>query len=705
MPLVRDIKNRDSKKTLIINLGDDAKRSTGEQKKKRKKKSSSEEYMFFVKQDPQPVFSPGKDFMRMLIAGFFIVFVFNIAQIGNQLLSIASDVEANAFQGFDHFVEGGKDALEANFGGAVQYFDSAGYAFEEAQEKVWFIGNHGIIGTEGSMAKSAYTMLEAGEHISSAASFFSQGASAMQEIPVLFAERTMQPEGNLSVSSVSLTDKLKSSLTLYNHALDEVKIAQDKIRRAGSDFLPENIQSHVAVLTDQLNGLVKTLEEMQTRVPAILSLLGDRYPHRYLILLQNNAESRPTGGFIGSFLIVDMNDGAITNMKFHDVYEYDGQLHETIEAPYELATFTDNWRMRDANYSPDFAVSAKKIAWFLEKEGGPGVDTVIAVNQTILGDLLTVTGPLSVDGLEGSLNDKNYQTVLSYIVESKHEGEHNPKAIIGRIIPSLQEALHKEASVKSVLTLIQQQIKNKDILAWSKDETVQTFFDDVGVSGRVPKLPSDEDYFSLIATNIGGNKSDRYIDADIAHETIINDHGEVRNVVTYKRTHTWNPNIVLVWQSQLESFGFTEIPDWIRNILGAGTNKSIIKVFVPSGATLEEIIGVPREAVTIGYDSELDKTYMYFVLDVAPQEEKVVTMTYKLPYTLDLSIADEYRITVQKQPGIYNNVSFVKRMLADPRITNYRNYPEEVIYTQGKALEYETSLMTDLHFASLWGIQ
>lgn len=705
MPLVRDIKNRDAKKTLIINLGDDAKRSNSEQKKKRKSKASPEEYMFFVKKESQPVFSPGKDFMRMLIAGFFIVFVFNIAQIGSQLFSIASDVEANAFQGFDHFVEGGKDALEANFGGAVQYFDSAGYAFEEAQEKVWFIGNHGIIGTDGSIAKSAYTMLEAGEHISSAASFFSQGASAMQEIPVLFAERTMQREENLSAPSISLTDKLKSSLTLFNHALDEVKVAQDKIQRAGSDFLPDNIKSHVSVLTDQLNGLVATLEEMQTRVPAILSLLGDRYPHRYLILLQNNAESRPTGGFIGSFLIVDINDGAITTMKFHDVYEYDGQLQETIEAPYELATFTDNWRMRDANYSPDFAVSAKKIAWFLEKEGGPGVDTVIAVNQTILGDLLTVTGPLKVDGLEGTLNDTNYQTVLSYIVESKHEGEHNPKAVINRIIPSLQEALNKEASVKSVLTLVQQQIKNKDILAWSKDETVQTFFDDVGVSGRVPKLPSDEDYFSLIATNIGGNKSDRYIDAHIAHETIINDQGEVRDVVTYKRTHTWNPNIVLVWQSQLESFGFTEIPEWLRDILGAGVNKSIIKVFVPSGATLEEIIGVPREAVTIGYDDELDKTYMYFVLDVAPQEEKVVTMTYKLPYTLDLSIADEYRITVQKQPGMYNNVSFVKRMLADPRITNYRNYPEEVIYTQGKALEYETSLMTDLHFASLWGIE
>ena len=120
----------------------------------------------------------------------------------------------------------------------------------------------------------------------------------------------MQREEVLQVKEISLTDKLKSSLKLFNQALDEVKIAQTKIKNAGSDFLPENIQSHVYTLTGQLNSLIKTLEEMQIRVPAILSLLGDRYPHRYLILLQNNAESRPTGGFIGSFLIVDINNGA-----------------------------------------------------------------------------------------------------------------------------------------------------------------------------------------------------------------------------------------------------------------------------------------------------------------------------------------------------------------------------------------------------------
>lgn len=705
MPLVRDIKNRDSKKTLVIKLTDDLKREEKPEKKKKNIKEDS--YVFFSKkQHVENAKNPfNKEFIRMLVAGFFIVFMFNVAQIGTQLFSIASDVEANAFQGFDRFVEGGKDALDSNFGGAVQYFDSAGYAFEQAQEKVWFIGNQSVMGTRESIAESAYGLLEAGSHISSGASYFSQGASAMQEIPVLFMENTIQREGELPTSPVSLTEKLKSSLELFNKALDEVKIAQGHLQSSGPDFLPANLQEHFAVLSDQLDSLVNTLEEMQTRVPAILSLLGDRYPHRYLVLLQNNSEARPTGGFIGSFLIVDINDGHITKTEFHDVYEYDGQLQEFIQAPGEIAALTDNWRMRDANYSPDFAVSAKKIAWFLEKEGGPGVDTVIAVNQSILEDLLTITGPLSVEGLDAQLTDKNYQTILTYIVESKLEGQEDPKGIIGRIIPSLQTAISEEASAKSLLTLIQNQIRDKDIMAWSKDEKVQQFFDDVGVSGRVPELPEDEDYFSLITINVGGNKSDRYMDASISHETVINEQGEVRDIVTYKRSHAWNPNILIQWQSQLKEFGFDDLPDWIQKILGSGTNKSVIKVFVPKDSELESIIGVLKEDVTIGYDEDVDKSYFYFTLEVNPQEEAVVTMTYKLKEKLNLGIADEYRLTVQKQPGTLNTPSFVKRILADPRINNYRNYPEEVVYTQGKALEYETSLMTDLYFASLWGLE
>jgi len=689
MPLVRDIKNRDSKKTLIIKLEDNSKRV---EKVENKNKASFDSYSFFVKRNVRVL---DKEFVRMLLIGFFVVFVFNIAQIGFRLFSVAADTEVNAFQGFDRFVEGGKDAVNANFGGAVQYFDSAGFAFKKAQESVWFLRNQSVIKNDESLAQNAYRLLEAGEHISLAASCFSQGASALQEIPVLFMQNNIKRDGEIQTSSVSLTEKLKSSLQLFDKAMAEVKIARTA--------LPRNLTGRFKMLSDQLNSLIETLDEMEVRVPAILSLLGDRYPHRYLVLLQNNSESRPTGGFIGSFLIVDVNDGHITKTDFHDVYDYDGQLQEHIDAPKEIAALTDNWRMRDANYSPDFAVSAKKISWFLEKEGGPGVDTVIAINQSILKDLLSITGPLSINGLSSKITDKNYQTILTYIVEAKLEGVKNPKQIIGRIIPAIQKAINKNVSIQSLFTLVQNQIRDKDIMAWSKDKKIQQLFDDIGMSGRITHVAKDEDYFNLVSINVGGNKSDKYINSSVLHETIIDKQGDIRDVVTYKKMHTWNPNILLKWKSQLAGFGYTDIPQWLEDILGAGKNKSVIKIFVPKGSELENVIGISKNEIMTGYDKETDKMYMYFTLEVPSQQEASVTITYKLPCKLDLRIADEYRLTVQKQPGLLNDASFTKKILADPRVINYRNYPEEVASVQSNIFEYKTSLKTDLYFASLWG--
>ena len=71
-----------------------------------------------------------------------------------------------------------------------------------------------------------------------------------------------------------------------------------------------------------------------------------------------------------------------------DVYKLDGQLAEKIEIPTGLQGVSDNFYLRDANYWPDFPTSAKKIAWFLEKEGGPTADHIIALDQRILKPVL-----------------------------------------------------------------------------------------------------------------------------------------------------------------------------------------------------------------------------------------------------------------------------------------------------------------------------
>ncbi len=695
MPIVRDIKKCDSKKTIIIDIGE-----KNELKISKRVKTPTVEIVHEEEQKPS---SPGgfAGFWAFGLAAFLVVFVFNMMNIGSQLFGVASDVEANAFQGVYSFVEGGKDAIDSNYGSAIGNFESASSAFDKAKKDLWFLGGQVNLGVKEDIGGSALAILEAGKYLSGGASDFSQGISGMQEIPILFLERNALK--NVEVSGESLTEKLKSSLELFDSALVDVVEAKKLLGNASSSILPAKFRENYDTVTKRLDDLVVVLNELKERVPAIMNMLGDRYPHRYMVLFQNNTESRPTGGFIGSFLIVDVNDGYITKADFHDVYDFDGQLNEHIPAPEEISELTTNWRLRDSNYSPDFEVSAKKAMWFLEKEGGPGVDTVIAINQSLLADLLAITGPIEIEGLDAPLSSTNYNTVLTYIVESKLEGETTPKKVLDRVIPAMQEKLTDEALFKNILAVIQKEVKHKNILAYSKNIHTQKFFEEVGVSGKITQTPADEDYFTLNAINIGGNKSDLYMNTSIIHETFIQKDGTVSDVASIKREHTWNPNVILTWRDQLNPFGYSDLPDWLQNILGRGNNKSVMKVFVPAGSELTDVIGIEKDQVTVGFDELLNKTYFYFTVEVAPQSESQITLTYALPFKLDLGTADEYRLTVQKQPGAIRDVRFTKRINSDPRVVNFRTYPEEIIYTEGDVIQYETTLIEDQHFASLWG--
>ena len=62
---------------------------------------------------------------------------------------------------------------------------------------------------------------------------------------------------------------------------------------------------------------------------------------RYLVLFQNNAEMRPTGGFLGSFAVVTFDDYKIADIDFNtNIYKLDNAYaaSNTVVPPAPLAT-------------------------------------------------------------------------------------------------------------------------------------------------------------------------------------------------------------------------------------------------------------------------------------------------------------------------------------------------------------------------------
>lgn len=130
--------------------------------------------------------------------------------------------------------------------------------------------------------------------------------------------------------------------------------------------MPEGYQPLVLKAKEMLSFLELTLK------PFLGGKILSQERQTILVLLQNNMELRPTGGFIGSYALLNFFQGKLVDFEVYDVYEADGQLRGHAEPPADLKQYLgeDGWYLRDANWSPLFPKPRFRRLGFLEKEMG-----------------------------------------------------------------------------------------------------------------------------------------------------------------------------------------------------------------------------------------------------------------------------------------------------------------------------------------------
>lgn len=642
-------------------------------------------------------FTPPKYFgnlLRLSFAGFFIIMLINTVNVYVTGKAIEKEISATAYEGYQHLIDAGKDATKIQFDQALSAFNKALENFSQAEDQLWFVSqDKTFYAREDSTGQAAKMMLESGQHFSIAGKYFLDALEEFNKTPLFFVSKN-DPE---STSKISITDTLKDGLNKTDLAIKEISIAAEKIAQINEKTLPPDLTARVIFAKKNIEEVSKTLTSVSEHFPALLNLLGDRYPHRYLIILQNNNEIRPTGGFIGSYAIMDINDGYIEKLETHDVYDLDGSFGGMIEPPEEFKAFTSNWRFRDSNYSPDFAVSAQKMRWFLEKEGGPSVDTVIGINQGLLKDMLDITGPVQV-GNFGKLNAENYNLLLSYIIEGKVWGAEDPKRILKVFVPAFKEAILKEENISKVTSKLYKAVQQKHIMMYSGNTDIQALFDAMGLSGRVHETAEKEDYLSVINISVGGTKSEQFMEENIEHDTYIDEYGNIVNEVKISRSHLWADAVYYEWKKILQNYGFSDMPDTLIDVLGRGQNRIVMRVYVPEGSKLIESNG---KDVATQYDKDLKKTYFTTTMQTFAGKTTTLTIKYKLPFILDLKSADNYKLIVEKQPGTRGSI-FTKTVHTDPGVENLDFYPEEARIDQDNEIIYATTLLYDRYFSSIW---
>lgn len=624
---------------------------------------------------------------------FVFVALFVVAGIGGvsfayKGIGIKGDVLGVSQEGYASLTGAISEISNQNFEGSSEKFTQAFAYFSEASQQM---DQMGTVLNEGSRflpyvskISSGKNVLEAGKHLSLAGGFMNE---VVKEISNIKNPLT----GGGEISFLDLFRKTEDSM---RSADSELSLARENIDKVKIDDLPEDMQEKFLLLKQQLPKVTELSGAFLKNSDIFVDLLGGNGPRKYLFLFQNNNEMRATGGFIGSYGLLDISNGHVRNFFIDGIFNPDGQLTDKIVPPKPIQKVSAAWSLHDSNWFPDFPTSAKEAILFYEKTGGPTVDGVITFTPVILQKLLEITGPIEMKEYDVVLDSDNFVEKTQYEVEEDYDKQENrPKKILSDLAPMVLDRIVNSKDPEKILRSAQiflDGLGEKHMLIYSENKDLQKIISQKGWSGEM--LETKKDYLSVINTNINGYKTDGVIDESIVHRAEITEDGSIVDTVSITRKHN----------------GGNSDYEWWNKV-----NADYMRVYVPKGAQFLSVEGQTRELneAPLDYDKlgferddlvqqeesnmvidektgtriydEGDKTVFANWTYVSPQETMTITYRYVLPFKLFPALfdssekVDSYSLLAQKQSGSVGS-EFVSEVAYPQSYEMKWNYPENI---------------------------
>ncbi len=592
------------------------------------------------------------------------------------------DIEVRGVRAVNYIKEAKVDLQNKNFESATTNLVSAKQEFEDAQGQINKLGGRSL---DIFSHIPFLSKISSGKNVVALGDGLTDAVVQLSKVSELL-DGVGNPLDLKDESRSSLTDifiKVQESIDLSKESLHKAEVASAKIKVSD---LPAEHQEKIKFIKDFLPLVNDSLDEFDRAAEIFLELFGNNGQRKYLIVFQNNQEMRATGGFIGSYGLLETSQGRIDKLKIEGIYHPDGQLKVDVVPPRPIQKISASWSTHDANWFPDFSKSAEKISWFYEKTGGPTVDGVIAVTPVLLQKMLEVTGPIEMPGYNKTITSKNVIKEIQQEVEvdykenikknnnveagnKKTEPEEvdDPKKILADLTPILFAKffdLENPKQAGKVIKILLDTLKEKHILINFKDSKVQRVVSTQGWAGEI--LKTEKDYLMVINSNINGHKTDGVIDESIKHQAEIRADGSVVDTVTITRKHNG---------------GNTEYEWWNK------VNADYMRVYIPQGSKLISAEGYTREVNEerlnydkLGFQTDVDvkaeENYMEIDKDsgtriyeennktvfanwvyVSPQERVTVVYKYLLPFKVDITDGknNRYSLLMQKQSGSVNS--------------------------------------------------
>lgn len=446
---------------------------------------------------------------------------------------------------------------------------------------------------------------------------------------------------------ISVMPKVAQGLDPVIIKLDE---AGEELKQIDADKYNINILGlYINDLSPAVRFAQKTLSEAKEYGPdakeALLIIPGilgvGTGEQRYMIIMQNDAEIRATGGFWTNFATFKVNNALLTSdFTSKDMYSIDIALDAvdkyytfpTVPAAYQKFLKVERMYARDANISPDFPTALERFNnpfYRLAGQVNPSefkpVNGYFAINTEVVREFIEITGPVNVNGVV--FDKDNVVLELEKIASLSLAQQANRKKVLGDLMEAMLKNVFESDSFlwPQLIEKGVDLMNRKQIMVYLNDPNAQRLVEKYNYGGRIIDS-GKSDYMFFVSTNLGGDKTNMFIDRKYDVQTYLENGKVMRKVkVTYTYPQPGPEYVDFIKRYQ----------DWFR-------------LYVPEGSELVSIEG--NEDTVVYTDKERGKVYFGGFLAMGPNETKEVTFTYSVPNFVIEN--NQYNLYIQKQSGV-----------------------------------------------------
>lgn len=361
-------------------------------------------------------------------------------------------------------------------------------------------------------------------------------------------------------------------------------------------------------------------------------LLGLDKKRTILLVVQNPAEIRPTGGFISAIGYLVIDKGKFLDLNFVDTYQLDASLTGEQAAPQPIQKYLgeNSLLIRDSNWNPHAPETARTIQKLVERASGRGSDGVIFLSAQGLKYILEATGPVLTPA-GGEISSAN---ILDRVAFNSHDE-------MSGVLIGLRQYAAKPDKALSVLLGFFKALRRQELFIAAGDSRISQILGVQSADGGLESSfcpiqfaasPCANDYLMPVEANLGVNRADYIVNKNREIEISLL---TSREISTTLKLHYQNPS-----------------PDQTR----PGNNyRGYIQVLLPANAEIKSVTEQSSaELARVDQDLKFEqsKLNLGFYIDIPSNQTKTYIVHYiqKLNFDIREDLFG-YNLLLQKQQG------------------------------------------------------